>query len=110
MNKKLQNQTVNNNHTNLINDLESSVYEYPTSTDKINALEFFLSNYDTCQKGYHCTLSNQAYRILLYLEKFHLVKKSVQINFFYRPSFTFNLTSYGIKFYSDISKSKICFN
>ena len=104
MNRELQAQIKNIDQNQLIRELEAFVHEYPTATNQINALEFLLSNYKVCQNGCYCTLSNQAYPILLFLEKLHLVEKSEKINFFYRPSFTFKLTSYGIEFYNNISK------
>lgn len=86
-----------------VNDLKASVYEYPDKTKQINALEFFISNYDICKNGYYCATSDKAYPIFNILEKYDLVKKTQHINFFFRKTFTFNLTQHGIDFFNNIS-------
>lgn len=95
-----------NQYETIMNELRSSVYEYSNNTKQINAFDFFLSNYDICKDGYYCTTSDKAYPLFQLLEKFDLVKKTPHINFFYRETYTFSLTQYGIDFYNSIPLNK----
>lgn len=89
-----------NQYETIMNELKSSVYEYSNSTKQINAFDFFLSKYNICKDGYYCATSDKAYPIFKLLKKFDLVKKTPHINFFYRKTYTFNLTQHGIDFYN----------
>lgn len=89
-----------NQYETIMNELRSSVHEYSDNIKQINAFDFFLSKYDICKDGYYCTANDKAFPIFKLLEKFDLVKKAPHINFFYRKTYTFNLTQHGIDFYN----------
>ena len=114
--QKLQEQidNINNEKTNnkqsyyfLLETLKASNFDYYNNT-KINALYFFLINYNNIILKYWYPMDDLACPIFFFLEKFDLIKKEectgpkYFVNSF--DSIRFNLTQYGIDFYNYIKK------